>query len=188
MNLTVIHANFLYQATYATFVRTAVCTALGVPMPLLLFVMAIDGCWGSLIHVSEEAWKSGRLPGVLGRMFLSPVHHRIHHASNPEYIDKNYCNTLPLWDKVFGTFQDEIKGVPPRYGLTRTVKPGSFADLYFGDLRLLAARLGGGAQFEEAVLYLVMPPGWKPGRSASYVAMNTCGRAETAGDEAAGRK
>jgi sterol desaturase/sphingolipid hydroxylase (fatty acid hydroxylase superfamily) len=162
MNLAVTHANFLYQGLHATFIRTAVCTVLGVPMPMLLFVMAIDGCWGSLIHVSEEAWKSGRLPGVLGRLFLSPMHHRVHHACNPEYIDKNFCNTLPLWDKLFGTFQNEIAGVPLRYGLTRTIKAGSFVDLYFGDLRLLLHDLAGARSLREAVLYLVMPPGWRP--------------------------
>jgi sterol desaturase/sphingolipid hydroxylase (fatty acid hydroxylase superfamily) len=162
MNLAVTNANFMYQETYATFVRTAICSALGVPMPLLLLAIVVDTCWGSLIHVSEEAWRKGRLPGLLGRVILSPIHHRVHHACNPEYIDKNYCNTLPLWDKVFGTYQDEIEGVPPRYGITRTLKPGSFVDLYFGEIVLLLKDVAGARSFTNAVLYVVMPPGWKP--------------------------
>lgn len=162
MNLSVAGANFFYQATYAVFVRTAVCAALGVPPPLLVFIMAIDGCWGSLIHVSEEIWRRGRLPGWLGRFILSPIHHRIHHASNPEYIDRNYCNTLPLWDKVFGTFQDAIEGVPPRYGITRGVKPGSFVDLYFGEFMRLAVDVARAGSLRDSILYVVMPPGWKP--------------------------
>jgi sterol desaturase/sphingolipid hydroxylase (fatty acid hydroxylase superfamily) len=170
MNLSVVHANFLYQATWSTFVRVAICTFLGVPLPMLLFVLAIDGCWGSLIHVSEEAWRSGRLRGPLGRLFLSPVHHRVHHASNPEYIDKNFCNTLPVWDHLFGTFQDDIPGVPPKYGITRPVIPGNFADLYFGEIGCLLRDIAGARSVREAILYAVMPPGWKP---TPQVAMNT---------------
>jgi sterol desaturase/sphingolipid hydroxylase (fatty acid hydroxylase superfamily) len=162
MNLSVAHANFLYQGLHATFIRTALCAASGVPMPMLLLVMVIDGCWGSLIHVSEEVWKGGRLPSLFNRVFLSPVHHRVHHASNPEYIDKNFCNTLPLWDKLFGTFQDELPGVALRYGLTRPVKVGSFTDLYFGEIRLLLRDMAQAHSVRNALAYVVMPPGWRP--------------------------
>jgi sterol desaturase/sphingolipid hydroxylase (fatty acid hydroxylase superfamily) len=162
INLSVVHAHFLYQGVHATFIRTAICTVLGVPIAMLLFVMAIDGCWGSLIHASEEAWPSGRLPGMLGRVFLSPAHHRVHHASNPEYIDKNFCNTLPLWDKLFGTFQDEIPTVALKYGVKRSLKPGSFVDFYFGEFLLLLRDVADARSFKEAGLYLVMPPDWRP--------------------------
>lgn len=162
MNLAVANTVFFYEATYAAFVRTAVCTAMGVPLRLLLFVMTVDACWGALIHVSEEAWRKGRLPGPLGRFFLNPIHHRVHHARNPEYIDKNYCTALPLWDKIFGTFQDEIEGVPLQYGITRPLKPNSLADLYFGEILLLLRDVAGARSIWIAILYLVMPPGWKP--------------------------
>jgi len=160
MNLSVIHVSFLLQGAYATFVRVGICTLLGVPLELLVLAMAVDSCWGSLIHVSEEAWRSGRLPGFLGWVFLSPVHHRVHHASNPEYIDKNYCNTLPVWDRLFGTYQEPLEGVPVRYGITRPVQPGSFTDLYFGEFRALCHDMRRAPDLRHALLLLVMPPEW----------------------------
>ena len=48
-------------------------------------------------------------------------HHRIHHATNKPYIDKNYGGVLIIWDKLFNTFQPELKEVPPVYGTLRPV-------------------------------------------------------------------
>lgn len=162
MNLSVIFTALFLQGPYATFVRTAICSILGVPMPLLILVMVIDGCWGALIHFSEELWPSGAIGGVLGRVILSPQHHRIHHSSNPEYIDKNFCNTLPIWDAVFRTLQHEVPGVKPAYGLNREVKPNSFIDMYFGEIYLLVRDVCAAATLKQKILYIFMPPGWKP--------------------------
>jgi sterol desaturase/sphingolipid hydroxylase (fatty acid hydroxylase superfamily) len=162
MNLLVILAGSFAENIYATFVRTMICSALGVPLPLLVLAMTIDACWGSLIHMSEELWPSGAFGGIVSRLFLSPRHHRIHHASNAEYIDKNYCNTLPIWDRVFGTFQAEIAGVTPRYGLARSVKHNSFLDMYFGEMKFLMLDMAKAPSIRVALLYAIMPPGWQP--------------------------
>lgn len=167
MNLSVIFTAFFLQGAYATFVRTAICSVLGVPMPLLILCMVIDGCWGALIHVSEEVWSTGKIGGALGRLILSPSHHRVHHASNPEYIDMNYCNTLPIWDKVFGTLRHEIPGIKPKYGLAREVNQNSFVDMYFGEIGLLARDIRNADSIKTALLHLVMPPGWQPERTPS---------------------
>ena len=53
--------------------------------------------------------------GPLEWIFNTPSHHRVHHGSNPEYIDKNYGNLLIIWDRLFGTFQPEES--PVNYGL-----------------------------------------------------------------------
>jgi sterol desaturase/sphingolipid hydroxylase (fatty acid hydroxylase superfamily) len=165
MNISVIFTAFFLQGTYATIVRTAICSLLGVPMELLFLVMVIDSCWGTLIHVSEEVWPSGRFRGVLGRVLLNPSHHRVHHASNPEYIDMNYCNTLPIWDKIFGTLQHEIPGVKPVYGITREVKRLSFTDMYFGEIGLLWRDIKNAASWRDRLMHIVMPPGWRPAGS-----------------------
>ena len=55
-------------------------------------------------------------------VFNTPAHHRIHHASNPEYLDCNYGGMLIVFDRLFGSFRAGVSGVPPRYGLTDPVR------------------------------------------------------------------
>jgi sterol desaturase/sphingolipid hydroxylase (fatty acid hydroxylase superfamily) len=152
------------QGTYATLVRTAICALLGVPIELLILCVVIDSCWGSLIHFSEELWPSGKFGFFIDRFILTPSDHRVHHSSNSEYIDTNYCNTLPIWDKIFGTLRREIPGVKPRYGLSRPQKPNSLLDMYFGEVGLLWQDIKSAASWRERILYLAMPPGWKPSK------------------------
>jgi len=165
MNLSVIFTGFFLHGVYANFVRTTICAVLGAPLPLLILIMAIDGCWGALIHIGHDIMPSGKL-GFLSRFILTPSHHRVHHARNPEYIDKNYCNTLPIWDRIFGTYQDEIKGIKPQYGLVRNANYDSFIDMYFGEFILLLRDIRRAPTIWQAVLHMLMPPGWQPKGSA----------------------
>lgn len=91
------------------------------PLPLIGFdpvaimavgsVLTIYGFWTHTEQVKRI--------GILEHVFVSPAHHRVHHGSNPLYIDKNYANFLIIWDKLFGTFQDEVE--PVRYGITENI-------------------------------------------------------------------
>lgn len=162
MNLSVIFTAFFLQGTYATFVRTAICSLLGVPIELLILCMVIDGCWGALIHFSEDLWPSGKFGFFIDRLILTPSDHRVHHASNAEYLDMNYCNTLPIWDKVFGTLRREMPGLKPQYGLNRPQKLNSFVDMYFGEIGLLWRDIKAADSWKTRLLHVVMPPGWKP--------------------------
>ncbi|MEM9519197.1 MAG: sterol desaturase family protein [Actinomycetota bacterium] len=60
-----------------------------------------------------------KLPAPVEAVFNTPSHHRVHHGANPQYIDKNYGGILILWDKLFGTFEPEVRRV--KYGLTKNV-------------------------------------------------------------------
>jgi alkylglycerol monooxygenase len=60
--------------------------------------------------------------GFLEKIIVTPSHHRVHHAINPEYIDKNYGQIFIFWDKWFGSYQPEIAEVKPVYGITRPVR------------------------------------------------------------------
>lgn len=161
MNLSVIFTAFFLHGVYAAVVRTSICAALGVPLPMLLFVMILDACWGSLIHVSEEAMPKGKL-WFLHRFILTPAHHRVHHAKNPEYIDKNYCNALNVWDRLFGTYQEEMDGVRPIYGVAREINERSFFDMYFGEFACLIKDLRRTPALTDKIKLIFMPPGWKP--------------------------
>lgn len=60
--------------------------------------------------------------GILEHIIVTPSHHRVHHAINKEYLDKNLSQIFIIWDKLFGTFQEERKDIPPVYGITRPVR------------------------------------------------------------------
>lgn len=159
MNLSVSHAHFFLEAPYADTIRTTVCILLGVTPELLFLIMFIDGTYGAFIHIGENVLKDGRL-GFLNNFILTPSHHRVHHAKNPLYMDTNFCNLLNIWDKIFGTYQDEHKDVKVEYGITREMDSGNFFDVYFGEIQVLAKDVWTAPGLKNKVLYMVMPPGW----------------------------
>jgi sterol desaturase/sphingolipid hydroxylase (fatty acid hydroxylase superfamily) len=159
MNLSVTYMHFFLEAPYADVIRTSICILAGVNPPMLFLIMAIDGTWGAFIHVGENIMKDGRL-GVLGRLILTPSHHRVHHARNPLYIDTNFCNLLNIWDRVFRTYQPEEQSVKIEYGITRPVKTRSFTDMYFGEFICLVRDIAHAPGLRNKFLYLIMPPGW----------------------------
>jgi len=159
MNLFVGHSHFFLEGPYADFIRTSTCILLGVSPPLLILIMAIDGLWGWFVHAGEDIIKDGRL-GRLEKWILTPSHHRVHHARNPIYMDRNYCNLLNIWDRIFGTLQHERPEIRPEYGINRRVDSGSFFDTYFGEVVLLAKDVWHAPRLVDKICYVVMPPGW----------------------------
>lgn len=91
-------------------------------MPILGFhpVMVMTLQAASLIY---QFWihteTINKLPRAIEYIFNTPSHHRVHHGSNPEYIDKNHAGVLIIWDRMFGTFQPEL--FRPTYGLTKNI-------------------------------------------------------------------
>lgn len=159
MNLSVTYAHFFLEAPYADVIRTTVCIFLGVQPELLFLIMFIDGTWGAFIHVGEGIMKDGRM-GILGKYVLTPSHHRVHHARNPLYMDTNFCNLLNIWDRVFGTYQDEHKDIQIEYGITRKMNSGNFFDVYFGEFIALAKDVWRAPGLKNKLSYIFMPPGW----------------------------
>ena len=77
------------------------------------------------LHLFAQYWYHTRLIGKLGLLeyiIVTPSHHRVHHAINNEYLDKNLSQVFIIWDKLFGTFQEELDGVPPVYGVKRPLR------------------------------------------------------------------
>ncbi len=104
-----------------------------------------------------------RLVGTLGPLELilnTPSHHRVHHAVNPQYVDRNYAGVFIIWDRLFGTFEPEV--APPVYGL---VKPlGSFSPLWANLHRWVEiARMSHQTRRWRDKLYAwIAPPEWRP--------------------------
>ncbi len=162
MNLSVTHAHFFLEAPYADTIRTTVCILLGVQPELLFLIMFIDGTYGAFIHIGDNLVKDARF-GVLNKIMLTPSHHRVHHARNPLYIDTNFCNLLNVWDRIFGTYQEEDRSLKIDYGINRKMNSGSFLDVYFGEFVALGRDVRAAPGLKNKLLYLLMPPGWHPG-------------------------
>ncbi len=79
---------------------------------------SITQTYGILVHTQYIQ----KMPAWFEAIFVSPSHHRVHHASNIRYLDRNMGMCLIIWDKIFGTFQEELKTDPVRYGLTKPVE------------------------------------------------------------------
>ncbi|MFD3001584.1 sterol desaturase family protein [Pontibacter toksunensis] len=98
-----------------------------------------------------------KLPAPIEYIFVTPSHHRAHHGSNPEYIDKNYGSTFIIWDRMFGTFVPEEK--KPIYGLTKPVKSFNPIYLVFHEWVDLIKDLKHTKSPKEVFRMLFSPPG-----------------------------
>src|SRR5690606_8725059 len=99
--------------------------------------------------------------GFLEHILVTPSHHRVHHGSNPLYLDKNLGMFLIIWDKLFGTFQPETDNEPVRYGLTSNINTSHPLKIVFhewlsifGDLRRRDC------SWRDKLKYVFGPPGW----------------------------
>ncbi|MCI4670158.1 MAG: sterol desaturase family protein [Bacteroidia bacterium] len=104
-----------------------------------------------------------RLVGKLGwyeKFFVTPSHHRVHHARNDKYIDRNYGHVFIIWDKLFGTFVEEEE--EPDYGITTGFESSNPYRAYFFYWKDLIRRARGAKTFKEKVLVFVKPPVWNP--------------------------
>lgn len=100
-----------------------------------------------------------RLPRWFEAVMNTPSHHRVHHATNPRYLDRNYAGTFIVWDKLFGTFEPEADGERIRYGIVKQL--GSFDLLWsvFHEWIGMAADVWR-APWRHKLSYLWREPGW----------------------------
>lgn len=123
----------------------------------IVFMYSITQTYGILVHTQYI----DRMPRWFEAIFVSPSHHRVHHASNIRYLDKNMGMCLIIWDKLFGTFQEEVKNDPVVYGLTKPVeKSQNPFVIIFHEWQSIAKDLSKKVSFGTKLKYLFMPPGW----------------------------
>ena len=101
-----------------------------------------------------------KLPSPIEKVFNTPSHHRVHHATNKQYIDKNYGGILIIWDKLFRTFAEEIESV--QYGLTQPLESNNPLKVWFHGFVRLARRSQGSHTLRDALYAWVAPPEWQP--------------------------
>ena len=129
----------------------------GVPAAAVITVGSLNLIYQFWVHTEHI-----RRLGPLEWIFVTPSNHRVHHARNPEYIDRNYGGVFILWDRLFGTFQDERTDVPCVYGITTGLKSWNplWANLHFwSDTAKLAWRT---RSWGDKLRIWFKPPGWYP--------------------------
>ena len=117
------------------------------------------------LHLFAQYWYHTRLIGKLGLLeyiIVTPSHHRVHHAINNEYLDKNLSQVFIIWDKLFGTFQEELEDVPPVYGVKRPLRSWNPILINFSHLFQLIKDAWRTNNILDKFRIWFMPTGWRP--------------------------
>lgn len=158
MNFTVGFRSSVFQPLYRFLYFTPLAW-LGFKPLDIVFIYSATQIWGIFVH-TEMITKMGWLEYVL----VTPSHHRVHHASNPKYLDKNMGMFLIVWDQLFGTFQPELPDdqyQEKKYGLTKPFHASSPAHLVFHEWQdIRKDMMRNDISWREKWFYLFGPPGW----------------------------
>jgi len=158
LNFTVGFRSSVFQPLYRFiyFIPLALC---GFKPADIAFIYSATQIWGIFVH-TELIKKMGWMEYI----FVTPSHHRVHHASNPKYLDKNMGMFLIIWDKLFGTFQAELPDEEYealKYGLTKNIEKQTAANLVFHEWKQLWKDISRkDIGFKEKWNYIFGPPGW----------------------------
>ena len=145
--------------TFAFYIPMAL---VGVHPILLVSVSGFNLLYQFWIHTESI----NKLPKWFEAVFNTPSHHRVHHARNPKYIDKNHAGTFIVWDKLFGTFKAEEER--PIYGITKNLNSWNpvwanvahYSDMW-GDIKSIP-------KFTDKIRYVFEKPGWLPDYMGGY--------------------
>jgi sterol desaturase/sphingolipid hydroxylase (fatty acid hydroxylase superfamily) len=158
MNFTVGFRSSVFQPLYR-FIYFIPLAWLGFSPLNIAFMYAATQIWGIFVH-TELISKMGWLEYVL----VTPSHHRVHHASNAKYLDKNMGMFLILWDKIFGTFQPELSEneyEKIKYGLTSNIENPNAINIVFHEWQSITADIKRkDISLKKKAGYLFRPPGW----------------------------
>jgi len=125
------------------------------PLVIFLAEMVVQ-VYQTLLHT--EVVK--KLPRPIEAVFNTPSHHRVHHGSNSEYLDKNYGGIFIIWDKLFGSFKEEEAKVI--YGVTTPIETINPIKVFFFGYVDLFRQMANAGSVKNALGYFFRPPGWKP--------------------------
>jgi sterol desaturase/sphingolipid hydroxylase (fatty acid hydroxylase superfamily) len=147
---------------------------IGFPPAMVFFFTGLSLVYQFWIHTETV-----RRLGPLEWIFNTPSHHRVHHATNPRYLDANYAGVLIIWDRIFNTFIPEVAEDRPRYGIVSNL--GTFNPLRIAlhEWIAIARDLRHARSPREWLGYLFGPPGWSPdGSRATSASLRAQWKAE----------
>ena len=132
---------------------------IGFPPAMVFFCAGLNLVYQFWIHTEQV----GRLPGWFEAVMNTPSHHRVHHAVNPRYLDRNYAGVFILWDRMFGTFEPERDDDRPHYGIVHALPSFNPVWAAFHEWAGIARDALHARNAAELWGRLFGPPGWQPG-------------------------
>ncbi len=151
-NLTTAIRSSLLQPLYR-FVYYIPLALIGFSAIQIIIAFTFCNMWGFFIHTETV----GKL-GWLDKIFATPSNHRVHHGSNPKYLDKNLGMFLIIWDRMFGTYQKEEE--PAVYGLTTNIESDNLNTIIFHEWKNIWKDISKPVSFKHKLQYLFGQPGW----------------------------
>ncbi len=151
-NLTVGFRSSVFQPLYR-FMYFIPLSLLGFQSMDIMFIYSATQIYGILIHT-----KYIKKLGILELFMATPSNHRVHHGSNTAYLDKNMGMVFIIWDRLFGTYQDEEEEV--RYGLTTNLDNHHPANVVFHEWKQMWKDVASAPTLYSKFMYIFGPPGW----------------------------
>jgi sterol desaturase/sphingolipid hydroxylase (fatty acid hydroxylase superfamily) len=130
---------------------------IGFPPSMVVFFSGCSLVYQFWIH-TEQIGRLGPLEWVLN----TPSHHRVHHATNPRYLDANYAGVLIIWDRLFGTFVPEDETDKPCYGVISNLATFNPLRIAFHEWAGMVRDVFSARSVKDVFLYMFGPPGWSP--------------------------
>ena len=129
---------------------------IGFPPPMVFFVGGLNLIYQFWIHTEAI----GQMPRWFEAVMNTPSHHRVHHATNPRYLDRNYAGVFIVWDKMFGTFTPERNDEAPRYGIVKNLGSFNLVWAAFHEWVGIAKDVWAAPGLKAKWGYIANPPGW----------------------------
>ena len=145
-----------WSGSFYSFVFWIPLLLIGFHPIMVMTQMAISLIYQYWIHT--ELIK--KMPNWFEAIFNTPSHHRVHHATNPQYLDRNHAGIFIIWDKLFGTFEPEVE--KPVYGLVKNIETYNPIKIAFLEwVNMFRDFSFSKTSFLNKVKYIIKPPGWK---------------------------
>lgn len=131
---------------------------IGFPPAMIFFCAGLNLIYQFWIHTELVR----RLPAWFEAIMNTPSHHRVHHATNPQYLDANYAGVFIIWDKMFGSFVPEQDEEPCRYGIVKNLGTFNPFIVAFNEWGSIVRDVWHAKNWRERLGFILGPPGWSP--------------------------
>lgn len=145
-----------WTGSFYTFIFWLPLIIIGFHPVMVLVQMSISLLYQYWIHTELI----DKLPKWFEAVFNTPSHHRVHHATNPQYLDRNHAGIFIIWDKLFGTFEPEVE--KPVYGLVKNIETYNPVKIAFIEwYNMLKDVFKSKTSLSKRMQYFLKPPGWR---------------------------